>query len=59
LQEPLVFKLKVSAEMDIDRSDVPQEGVIPIRYREADYDAFVTGRPTEHGESLTVRLVAR
>jgi len=59
LQEPLVFKLKVSAEMDIDQSDVPQEGMFPIRYREADYDAFVTGRPTEYGESLTVRLVTK
>ena len=59
LQEPLLFKLKVSSEMDVDRSDMPQEGMFPIRYREADLDAFVTARPTEHGESLTVRLVAR
>ena len=59
LQEPLAFKLKVSAEMDIDRRDVPQEGMFPIRYREADYEAIVAARPTEYAESLTVRLVTK
>ena len=58
LQEPTTFKIKVMAEMDITRSDVPQEGMFPIRYNNADYDAFVTSHPSEHGESLTIRFVA-
>ncbi len=59
LQEPITFRIKVSAEMDTTRSDMPQQGMFPIRYNNADYDAFVTGRLMEHGESLTVRLVAK
>ena len=59
LQEPMTFKIKVMAEMDVSQDDVPQEGMFPIRYNGADYDAFVTGRPMEHGESITVRLVTK
>lgn len=59
LGEPITFRIKVSAEMDITRSDMPQEGMFPIRYNNADYDAFVTGRPMEHGESLTIRVIAK
>ncbi len=59
LQEPMTFRIKVTAEMDIARSDVPQEGMFPIRYNGADYDALVSGRPTEQGESITIRIVPK
>ena len=59
LQEPMALRIKVSAEMDITRTDVPQEGMFPIRYNDADYGAFVSGRPTEQGESLTIRLIPK
>jgi RNA polymerase sigma factor (sigma-70 family) len=59
LQEPIAFRIKVSAEMDVSQTDVPQEGKIPIRYNGADYDALVSGRPTEHGERITIRIVQK
>ncbi len=55
----MTFKIKVMAEMDISRSDVPQEGMFPIRYNGSDYDALVSGRPSEHGEDITVRLIPK
>jgi len=59
LQEPMTFKIKVMAEMDVSRSDVPQEGMFPIRYSDADYDALVSGHPSEHGESIMIRIVQK
>lgn len=59
LQEPIAFRIKVSAEMDVSQTDVPQEGKIPIRCNGADYDALVSGRPTEHGESIRIRIVPK
>lgn len=59
LQEPMTFKIKVMAEMDVSQDDVPQEGMFPIRYNGAEYDALVSGRPSEHGESITVRLIPK
>ena len=59
LQEPMTFKIKVMAEMDVSRSDVPQEGMFPIRYNGAEYDALVSGRPMEQGESITIRLIPK
>ena len=59
LQEPMTFKIKVMAEMDVSRSDVPQEGMFPIRYNGAEYNALVSGRPMEQGESITIRLIPK
>ena len=59
LQEPMTFRIKVTSEMDVSRNDVPQEGMFPIRYNGADYDALVSGRPTDQGESITIRIVPK
>lgn len=59
LQEPMTLRIKVTAEMDISRSDVPQEGMFPIRYNGTDYDALVSGHPTEQGETITICIIPK
>ena len=59
LGEPITFRIKVTAEMDISRTDLPQEGMFPIRYKEANYDAFVSSLPAEYGESITIRIIPK
>lgn len=59
LQEPIAFRIKVSAEMDVSRTDVPQEGMFPIRYNEANYDALVSSLPTKYGEDITIQIIPK
>jgi RNA polymerase sigma-70 factor (ECF subfamily) len=59
LQEPMAFRMKVSAEMDVSRTDVPQEGMFPIRYNGADYDALVSSLPTQYGEDIRIRIIPK
>lgn len=58
LYGPLLYRLKVSAEMNPEQVDAPQEGTFPIRYKEAEYEAFVFSKPSEQGETVRVRIVA-
>ena len=59
LQEPISFRIKVTAEMDLSRTDVPQEGMFPIRSNGADYDALVSSLPTEYGEDISIRIIPK
>lgn len=58
LYGPLLYRLKVSAEMNPEQLDAPQEGTFPIRYKEAEYEAFVSSQSSERGEIVRVRIVA-
>lgn len=44
--------------MNPDHTDFPQEGTFPIRYKEAEYEAFVSSQPSAQGETVRVRIVA-
>lgn len=59
LQEPITFRIKVTAEMDVSRTDAPQEGMFPVRYNGANYDALVSSLPTEYGEDITIQIVPK
>ncbi len=59
LQEPITFRIKVTAEMDVSRTDAPQEGMFPIRYNGANYDALVSSLPTEYGEDITIQIIPK
>lgn len=59
LHEPTIVRMKVSADLDVTQSSVPQSGTFPILYSDVLYDASVSTRPTQFGESMVVRLVRR
>lgn len=58
LYGPLLYRLKVSAEMNPEQVEAAQEGTFPIRYKEAEYEAFVSSQPSAQGETIRVRIVA-
>ncbi len=44
--------------MNPEQVDAPQEGKFPISYKEAEYEAFVSSKPSELGETVCVRIAA-
>ncbi|MGQ9455132.1 MAG: GspE/PulE family protein [Armatimonadota bacterium] len=57
IDKPLVSRLKIMSGMDIAERRIPQDGRIPIRYENKDYDLRVSCLPTIHGEKIVMRIL--
>ena len=57
IQAPLVSRYKLISEMNIAERRVPQDGRIPIRFENKEYDLRVSSIPTSFGEKLVMRIL--
>ena len=58
LQDALVQRFKAAGDMEIVRSEAPQEGLIPILHRKTayEYEAVITVVSSKQGERVTIVL---
>ena len=59
LAPPIISRVKVMAGMDIAEHRVPQDGRIMMRVGERSVDMRVNSLPTQHGESVVLRVLDR
>jgi len=59
LEQAVVSRLKLLAELDIAERRVPQDGRIRIRFETRELDLRVGTVPTQFGESIVLRLLDR
>lgn len=57
IQAPLISRFKIMAEMNIAERRVPQDGRIPVRLDNKDYDLRVSCLPTIYGEKIVCRIL--
>ena len=57
LAAPLVSRLKIMAKMDIAEKRKPQDGRIGVKLAGHDVDVRISILPTNHGESIVMRLL--
>jgi type IV pilus assembly protein PilB len=57
IQAPLISRLKIMSDMNIAERRIPQDGRIPIRWDNKDYDLRVSCLPTIHGEKIVMRVL--
>jgi type IV pilus assembly protein PilB len=57
IQPPLISRFKIMAEMNIAERRIPQDGRIPIRYENKDYDLRVSCLPSMFGEKIVCRIL--
>lgn len=57
IQAPLISRFKIMAEMNIAERRVPQDGHIPVRMDNKDYDLRVNALPTIYGEKIVCRIL--
>jgi type IV pilus assembly protein PilB len=57
IQPPLISRYKIMAEMNIAERRIPQDGRIPIRYENKDYDLRVSCLPSMFGEKIVCRIL--
>jgi type IV pilus assembly protein PilB len=57
IQPPLISRYKIMAEMNIAERRIPQDGRIPIRYENKDYDLRVSCVPSIFGEKIVCRIL--
>ena len=58
-RESLTARFKTMAEMDINEKRLPQDGRIPVRHEDKDFDFRVAVVPSMYGEAVTMRILAR
>jgi len=58
-RESLTARFKTMAEMDINEKRLPQDGRIPVRHEDKDFDFRVAVIPSMYGEAITLRILAR
>ena len=58
-RESLTARFKTMAEMDVSEKRLPQDGRIPIRHDDKDFDFRVAVIPSMYGEAVTMRILAR
>ena len=56
LQDALAQRFKAAGEMEIARSEAPQEGLIPILHDKVEYEAIITVISSKQGERVTIAL---
>ena len=59
LGAPVISRLKIMAHMDIAEKRKPQDGRIGVRIKGREVDVRASILPTNHGESLVLRLLDR
>ncbi len=57
MQQSIVDRWKVMAEMNVAERQLPQDGRVPVRYQGVNYDLRVNVAPTVLGERVTARLL--
>lgn len=57
IQAPLVSRYKIMSDMNIAEKRVPQDGRIPIKHNNKDYDMRVNCLPSLHGEKIVMRIL--
>ncbi len=58
-RESLTARFKTMAEMDINEKRLPQDGRIPVRHEDKDFDFRVAVIPSMYGEAVTLRILAK
>ncbi len=53
----LVLKLKLMSGLDISEKRLPQDGRFNVKVRSAQVDVRISTMPTQHGESVVMRLL--
>ncbi|MCX7145990.1 MAG: GspE/PulE family protein [Sulfuritalea sp.] len=55
----LVLRLKLMSGLDISEKRLPQDGRFAIKLRSTSIDIRISSMPTQHGESVVMRLLAQ
>jgi len=55
----LVLRLKLMSGLDISEKRLPQDGRFNIKLRDTAIDIRISSMPTQHGESVVMRLLAQ
>ncbi|MBI5897678.1 MAG: type II/IV secretion system protein [Rhodocyclales bacterium] len=55
----LVLRLKLMSGLDISEKRLPQDGRFNIKLRNTSIDIRISSMPTQHGESVVMRLLAQ
>lgn len=56
LQDAVAQRFKAAGDMEIARSEAPQEGLLPILYHQVEYEAVITVISSKQGERVTIAL---
>ncbi len=59
VQEAVVSRIKILAEMKIDEHRTPQDGRFNYKYADKEVDLRVSVLPTVHGEKIVMRLLRK
>ncbi|GAB4457855.1 MAG: ATPase, T2SS/T4P/T4SS family [Armatimonadaceae bacterium] len=57
IQAPLISRYKIMSDMNIAERRVPQDGRIPIKHGNKDYDMRVSCLPSLYGEKIVMRIL--
>jgi type IV pilus assembly protein PilB len=57
LMQPVVDRLKVMADINVEEKRVPQDGRMHLKYNDKDYDLRVAVCPSAFGESVVLRIL--
>jgi excisionase family DNA binding protein len=57
IQEFMIARLKVMADLNVMEKRVPQDGRIPVKWNGKDYDLRASSLPTFFGESIVMRIL--
>lgn len=57
IQAPLISRFKIMADMNIAERRIPQDGRIPVRLDNKDFDLRVSCLPTIYGEKIVCRIL--
>lgn len=57
IQAPMISRYKIMADMNIAERRIPQDGRIPIKHANKDYDLRVSCLPSLYGEKIVMRIL--
>ena len=57
LQLAIISRLKIMAQISIAEKRIPQDGRIQVKLTDRELDLRVSSLPTEHGESIVMRIL--
>ena len=57
IQAPMISRYKIMSDMNIAERRVPQDGRIPIKHNDKDYDMRVSCLPSLYGEKIVMRIL--
>jgi type IV pilus assembly protein PilB len=59
VQNELISRIKIAAELDVSEKRLPQDGRFMMRVENANIDLRVSTLPTIHGEKVVIRILDR